>query len=147
MISAGVLHVLAAVTAIVVGAIVLRGRKGSGRHRRSGYLYLGAMVYLNLAALAIDTKGVIGPFHVLAFVSLANLAAAYTVLLVGRAGRARTEAHGVLMMWSYAGFVTAGIGQAAARLDLPVGPIIGICLFVAAILVHVVRPRSPRFAT
>jgi uncharacterized membrane protein len=147
VISPGIIHVAAALTAILVGAYVLAARKGTVRHRRLGYLYLAAMGYVNFAALAIDTNGALGPFHALAFVSLANLAAGYLVLLLAPPGRRRTDAHGMLMMWSYSGVVTAGIGQGAAALAAPVGPVIGLCVAVSAVLIHVVRPHGLRFAT
>ncbi len=54
MISAGLIHVAAAVIAMFAGAVLFGSRKGTKRHRRLGYLYLGAMVNLNVAAWTVD---------------------------------------------------------------------------------------------
>jgi uncharacterized membrane protein len=43
------LHVLGAVTAFVIGAVLLRGVKGSGLHRKLGYTWVAAMT---LAAIS-----------------------------------------------------------------------------------------------
>jgi uncharacterized membrane protein len=137
----GLIHVAAAVVALVAGAILLAGRKGTMRHRRLGYLYLGAMAYVNLAAWTVDTHGAIGLFHVLTIVSVATLVGAHAILLTGRRSRGRSEAHGAMMAWSYAGVLAAGLGQGATAASLSVGVVIGGTLLVAGLLIHVARPR------
>ncbi len=140
MIPPGLLHVSAAVVALVCGVVIFAARKGTMRHRRLGFLYLGAMIYVNLAAWAVDTDGALGPFHVLTLVSVATLAAAYGIVVLGRRGRATSEAHGIMMAWSYAGAVAAGLGQAAVVAELPVDAVIAGTLAAAGVLIHVVHP-------
>ncbi len=144
MISPGLVHVTAAAVALAVGALIFRAPKGTMRHRRFGFLYVGAMVYLNIAAWAVDTKGVIGPFHYLTVVSLATLALAYSSVLLGRRSRVRGETHGILMAWSYAGAVSAALGQGAAAAELPVGIVIGGSLATAGVIIHIGRPAALR---
>jgi uncharacterized membrane protein len=142
MIPSGLIHVAAAAVALGAGAALFAGRKGTMRHRRLGFLYLGAMAYVNLAAWSVDTRGGIGPFHALTVVSVATLVGAYVILLVGRRSRGRNEAHGAMMAWSYAGVLAAGLGQGAAVIGLPVGTAIAATLTVAGLLIHAVRPRA-----
>ncbi len=144
MITPGLVHLGAAVIALVTGLLLFASRKGTMRHRRLGYLYLAAMVNLNVAAWSVDTDGVIGPFHVLTVVSLATLVGAYLVILLGRPGRGRSEAHGTMMAWSFAGAVAAGLGQAATVLALPVGATILGSLAVGAVVIHGLRPGALR---
>jgi uncharacterized membrane protein len=141
MIPPGLIHVAAAAVALGAGAALFAGRKGTMRHRRLGFLYLGAMAYVNLAAWSVDTRGAIGPFHVLTVLSVATLVGAYVILLTGRRSRGRSEAHGTMMAWSYAGVLAAGLGQGAAATDLSVGVVIGATLLAAGLLIHVARPR------
>jgi len=140
----GAIHVGAAIIAIVVGALMFASPKGTRRHRRLGYLYVAAMVNVNLAAWTVDSGGVVGTFHVLTIVSLATLFAAYAVIVTGRRSDRRSEAHGILMAWSYAGAVSAGLGQAAVVASLSVGAVIGGSLALAAVIIHVVRPGALR---
>ncbi len=73
--------------------------------------------------------------------SVATLVGAYAILMTGRGSRSRSEAHGTMMAWSYAGVLAAGLGQEAAAADLPVGATIAGTLTLAALLIHVARPR------
>lgn len=144
MIPAGVVHVAAAVIAMSVGAVMFGSQKGTKRHLRLGYLYLAAMVNVNVAAWTVDTGGTIGPFHVLTIVSVVTLVGAYSLVVTGRPGAGRRESHGVLMAWSYAGVVSAGLGQAAVATDAPVGAVIGLSLALAGLIIHVIRPAALR---
>ncbi len=146
MIAPGVLHVAAAAVALLAGAFLFASRKGTRRHRRLGYLYLAAMTNLNLAAWAVDTGGAIGPFHYLTLLSLATLIGAYAIIVTGRSGPGRSEAHGIMMAWSYAGAISAGLGQASVLAELPVGGVIGVSLAIAGLVIHVVRPRALRMS-
>jgi len=133
----GWLHFLLALLAIALGIAVVIRRKGTRRHRLTGRIYLAAMVALNLAAFFIynDRPG-LGPFHYLAMVSLATLAAGFGVLrVVANTGRARVM-HGYFMSWSLAGLLAAGAGQGAAALDMPVGIVIVGLLLIAGGVIH-----------
>ncbi|MBX3134540.1 MAG: DUF2306 domain-containing protein [Gemmatimonadaceae bacterium] len=123
----GTIHFVAAVAAIVLGAIVLRqGPKGGPRHRRIGWTYLLAMLTVNATAFTLyGLFGGFGPFHVAAVVSLAGIVAG--MLAARRARRARlanqrflrahrVEVHFWWMTFSYVGLVAALASEAITRL-------------------------------
>ena len=70
----GSLHVAAAVLALAVAAIVLVRTKGTTAHVRLGWLYVVRLVLVDAFALLTYQDG-IGPFHLLAVISLATLTA------------------------------------------------------------------------
>lgn len=72
--SAGLIHLLTSLTALVLGTIVLFSRKGTRFHKTCGYGYVLSMVILNLTAFSIYHlfRGW-GPFHYAAVLSSATL--------------------------------------------------------------------------
>ena len=70
----GSLHVAAAVLALAVAAIVLVRTKGTTSHVRLGRAYVVLLVLVDAFALVTYQDGV-GPFHLLAVISLATLTA------------------------------------------------------------------------
>ena len=107
-------HVVAACIAMAVGVAVLVRRKGDSRHVGLGYLYVAAMLVVNLSVLGMyEATGQPGPFHVLAAFSIVTTGLGWLSLQRrGRAGRA-LEAHASFMTWSWIGVLTAGLAQAA----------------------------------
>jgi len=72
----GLVHLACAVVALGAGAGVLLLRKGTRRHRRLGWVYVAAMLGLNLTALLIYRLfGRFGPFHLAALLSLVTVLA------------------------------------------------------------------------
>ena len=102
----GSLHVAAAVLALIVAAIVLVRPKGTPAHMRLGRVYAVLLVLVDAFALLTYRNG-IGPFHLLAVISLATLTAG-VVWSPRRRGSRQT--HGILMIWSVCGLVGAGAG-------------------------------------
>ena len=105
----GSLHVAAAVLALAVAAIVLVRTKGTTAHVRLGWLYVVLLVLVDVFALLTYQNGV-GPFHLLAVISLATLTAG---LVWSPRRRGSRQTHGILMIWSIAGLVAAGLAQGA----------------------------------
>ena len=70
----GSLHVAAAVLALAVAAIVLVRTKGTTSHVRRGRVYVVLLILVDAFALLTYQDG-IGPFHLLAVISLATLTA------------------------------------------------------------------------
>jgi len=115
MAPSGLLHLLAAAVALVAGAAVLLGRKGTRRHRRLGVAYVVAMLVLNASALAIyRLSGAFGPFHAAALVSLATVIPGYFTVRAKRPGWLLR--HYLWMTFSYAGLIAAAVSEAATRL-------------------------------
>lgn len=119
----GLLHLFAALTALLAGFAVLVTRKGTRRHRRVGWLYVASMAAVNATALLIyDLFGGFGPFHVAALFSGLSVAGGLLPALRRRPRRRWIPVHAYWMAGSYVGLVAAAVSEAATRwLDLPFG--------------------------
>ena len=106
-------HVVAAVSALLVGAAVLLLPKGTHTHRVIGTVYVLALVLVNVAALSLHRENAFGVFHALAVASLVTIAVGLSPLLLGRRSPPVIATHAYCMTWSYAGLVAAGCGQLA----------------------------------
>jgi uncharacterized membrane protein len=104
-------HVLAAVSALLVGAAVLLVPKGTQTHRAIGPVYVLALVLVNVAALSLHRASTFGVFHALAVASLVTIAVRLSPLLLGKRSPPVIATHAFCMTWSYAGLVAAGCGQ------------------------------------
>ena len=104
-------HVLAAFSALLVGAAVLLLPKGTHTHRVIGTVYVLALVVVNVAALSLHRENTFGVFHALAVASLVTIAVGLSPLLLGRRSPPVIATHAYCMTWSYAGLVAAGCGQ------------------------------------
>jgi uncharacterized membrane protein len=123
----GLVHFLAALLAMGVGATVLLVKPKGGRvHRRLGLVYVGAMLTVNATALMIyGLFGGFGPFHAFAIVSLVGLVFGWRAIFQARAARARgemfnrarwIEVHYYWITWSYVGLLAAAASEAITRL-------------------------------
>ena len=110
-------HVVAATSALCMGAVVLLLRKGTRVHRGLGGVYALALVATDVAALSLHREAAFGVFHALAVVSLVTLALALVPLILGRRSPRVLATHAYCMAWSYVGLVAAGSGQLAAARD------------------------------
>jgi len=111
----GLVHLLASCVALVAGMWVLATAKGTVRHRRIGYVYVVAMVVLNVTAMMIYRLfGGFGIFHVLALVSGATLAAGMVPLLLRRPSGVAW--HLSMMYWSVVGVYAAFVAEVLVRL-------------------------------
>jgi uncharacterized membrane protein len=95
----GSLHVAAAALALIVAAIVLVRTKGTTAHVRLGRIYVVLLILVDAFALLTYQNG-IGPFHILAVISLATLTAG---LVWSPRRRGTRQTHEILMIWSVAG--------------------------------------------
>ena len=114
----GVSHLIAAMTALAAGAIVLFARKGTGFHVALGYLYLLAMVAVNATALSkYDLTGAPNFFHAAAIGSSLTIIAAFAAAMAYRVTRntSAAAAHGIFMIWSYYGLVAALVAEIVTR--------------------------------
>lgn len=109
MTAPGLVHVVCAALSLGLAGFILLRPKGTPEHVRAGHAYVGLLVLLNASALLVPTDE-IGPFHVLALVSVATLAAGLLLSPRRRGGRVP---HAILMVWSVAGVVAAGLAQGA----------------------------------
>lgn len=159
MISLGLTHTIAAVTALVAGAAVLMTRKGTRRHRQLGWAYVVSMLLLNVTALMIYRLfGRFGPFHAGAVFSFVTVVAGTGAALGARRARARRDAvgharaierHYQWMTWSYVGLAAAAVSEVATRMPAlrprpGQGMAFGITVGVATLLVVAVGARLIR---
>lgn len=129
----GVVHTTGAMVALLAGAAVLLGRKGTRVHRQLGHLYLWALVLVNGTAFMLtELTGRFGPFHVLAGVSLATLCAGVVPALTRRPKGGWLELHARYMAWSYAGLSAAAAAEVAVRIP---GAPFGVAAAVASVVV------------
>ncbi len=110
-------HIGAAVIAIVTGCLVLLRVKGTRLHRRMGLGYVVAMVILNVTSFFIfSLTGEASLFHSLAVFSLLTVIAGYTAAILRRPQGGWLEMHFQLMTWSYIGLLAAAAAEAAVRI-------------------------------
>jgi uncharacterized membrane protein len=111
------LHILAALVAIGTGLWVLLRTKGTRRHRLVGYVYVAAMVTMNVSSFFIfKLTGEFSPFHVAAFLSLATVIAGFVPVYLRRPAHGWLDMHLQFMAWSYIGLLAAAASEAAVRI-------------------------------
>lgn len=153
----GRFHLVTALLSLIVGAFVFLGtRKGTRLHRQAGWLYVAAMLSLNVSALMIyDLFGRFGPFH---FAAIASLVSTILGLASARAARrhrlarARETAnldvarHYAWMSWSYVGLAAAAVAETATRVPAfrpgpGQGAIFGVVVVVTSLAVVIAGGR------
>jgi uncharacterized membrane protein len=142
----GSVHFALATAALILGAVSLSQTKGGLRHRVLGRLYSAALVLVNVSALSIyrDSSGM-GPFHILAIISLVTLAAGLIPAVLRRPDDSWLDLHAYFMCWSYVGLAAAGAAQmttkfAGSGLFQVAIPVVVIVL-IGALLIHGRVPR------
>jgi uncharacterized membrane protein len=112
----GWFHVVCALVALASGAVVLRRRKGTRWHRRTGWVYDGSMLLLNGTALMIyRLTGSFGMFHVGAIFSLATVGMGVAAAVRRRPAGGWLERHYWWMTYSYVGLLAAAVAEVATR--------------------------------
>lgn len=69
----GLFHTLVAIVAMITGLVVIFNTKGTKFHKRVGYIYVVAMVLLNVTAFFIVNFGGFSLFHFFAIISLLTI--------------------------------------------------------------------------
>jgi uncharacterized membrane protein len=133
-------HLVAAVSALLVGSVVLLLPKGTSTHRTIASVYVLALVFVDVAALSLHREDAFGVFHALAVVSLGTIAVGLAPLLLGKRSATAITTHAYCMTWSYAGLVAAGCGQLAVTVAPDVRPwvvpvVIGAVLSISAVAI------------
>ncbi len=141
-------HLVAAVTALLVGSVVLVLPKGTPTHRTIATVYVVSLVLVDVAALSLHREDTFGVFHALAVVSLGTLGVGLAPLLLGKRSALAIATHAYCMTWSYAGLVAAGCGQLAVTVggqDIGSGVVpivIGAVLSISAVAIFGRVPSS-----
>jgi len=113
------LHVAGALGAILTGAVLLAGRKGTRRHRRLGYGYFASMTLLLGSAAVMPASFMplfgtrFGFFHIFLVIGVASMLLGMAALRRWRRRRdpEALRAHQIHLAYSYAGVLMAGVSQ------------------------------------
>jgi len=117
--SAGWLHLIVSILALVFGTWVLAARKGTQAHRRVGYLYAISMILLIATSLMIYRLfGRFGVFHFAAIVSAITLAGGMVPVILRRPKNSWLGLHFSFMYWSVFGLYAAFVAETATRLPV-----------------------------
>lgn len=100
-------HAVAAMTALVLGAVQLAMPKGTARHRIMGYVWLSLMALTALTSFAIFDLRLIGPFSPIHLLSLFVLLTIFHVVRDARRGNIRAHARAVKQLYGL-GLVLTG---------------------------------------
>ncbi|HEX8679380.1 MAG TPA: DUF2306 domain-containing protein [Chthoniobacterales bacterium] len=142
-------HIIAAVAALLLGAVVFLNRKGTRLHVQMGIGYVVSMLIMNVTALGIyRLTGNLNPFHVGAVFSLATVLAGWVPAIRRKPRDAWLRLHFEFMSWSYVGLVAAAFAEAGTR--LPHAPFVGAVLASSIVVfllggMLVVRARARYF--
>ncbi|MEM7311464.1 MAG: DUF2306 domain-containing protein, partial [Planctomycetota bacterium] len=111
-----------ALVALVLGPLIFLKVKGRRFHRIAGYVYVLAMLTVNITALtSYQMSGRPNLFHFFAVVSLTALLPGYFAVraAVRHRDNKAMSGHAEAMIWSYFGLFMAGLSQVGTRLALP----------------------------
>lgn len=114
----GLVHTLAAISALSLGPAVFLRKKGTALHKKLGYCYAASMLLLNATALMIyELFDGFGIFHYAAIVSLATLTTGIIPAVRKRPAN-WIEWHYMGMTWSYVGLSAAALAETLTRLPM-----------------------------
>lgn len=132
----GLVHILAALAAMVVGTIVLVIKKGTRTHRFLGYLYFYLMLTLNGTAFMLyGLLGTFGPFHVAAVISLLTLMAGFVPVIRRKPRSKWLMQHFTFMYFSIVGLYAAFVSETLTR--IPKTPFYTM-VFAASLLITMI---------
>lgn len=118
----GGVHTLSAMIALVVGGKVFFEVKGTSLHRVYGYIYVVAMLVLNVSAIPLQNLfGGVGWFHLFILISLPYLIWGMYYPLFDRENPKWQIYHYEIMSYSYVGLVAAFVAEVFIRVPLALG--------------------------
>jgi uncharacterized membrane protein len=142
-------HIIAAVAALFLGAVVFLTRKGTRLHVRVGIGYVVSMLVMNVTAFGIyRLTGTLNAFHVGAFFSLVTVLAGWVPAIRRRPAERWLQMHFEFMSWSYVGLIAGAVSEAVTR--LPQAPFVGAVVAGSAVVfllggMLILRARSTYF--
>jgi uncharacterized membrane protein len=151
------IHVVTAVLALFIGAILLLARKGTGSHRLLGRVWIGLMVTTALSSFFIHSLRLYFGFSPIHILSVLTLIGSWQAVVAARAGRIAEHRRHVGNLYTFA-LLTAGaftllpgrlmhkllIGEEQGQVHLIA---IGVLLATVALLQWWLRRRGARLPT
>ena len=111
----GLIHLIASILALITGTLVLTLRKGTGRHKQIGYIYLGSMILLLITAFMIYRLfNGFGIFHAFGLLSTFSLIMGMVPVLRRKPGNYIFR-HFRSMYWSIIGLYGAFVAEIMVR--------------------------------
>ena len=98
------LHLVAALLALPLGAVVLFRRKGNLIHRWLGRFWVWLMLTVAIGSFWIQGRGHLSAIHVLSVVTIVNLGYAFWAIR-----RGKVHGHRISMICSYTALCIAGV--------------------------------------
>jgi uncharacterized membrane protein len=143
----GTIHIVFAIAALAIGAAVIFRPKGGIGHRTLGYFYVIFLFSVNVSALLVYEESVgMGPFHILAIISLVTLISGFIPVFLRRPETSWLNFHAYFISWSYVGLVAAGVAQLVTMwFSLPAEVTVGLpsvlVVIVGGVLIHTRVPQ------
>lgn len=143
----GTIHLVFAIAAFILGAVVVFRPKGGLRHRTLGYFYAISLLSVNVSALSVYEEAVgLGPFHILAIISLVTLISGFIPAFLRRPVSSWLNLHAYFISWSYVGLVAAGVAQIVTMwsnwpAQFTVGLPSILIVIIGAMLIHTRVPK------
>lgn len=121
------IHLLASILALISGSLILAMKKGTGIHRKIGYVYAMAMTIVVATAFMIYRLfGGFGIFHIAAIVSGVTLAGGM-IPAIRRKPKNWMVMHFSFMYWSVLGLYAAFVSEVLTRVpEQPFFNMVGI---------------------
>lgn len=96
------IHTYAAIVALLLGAFVLRAKKGSKTHRNTGKLWVILMVFVAVSSFWISGIRTFGPFSPIHLLSVFALWSVYQGIKFARAGQIKAHMRNMKTLYFYA---------------------------------------------
>lgn len=134
--STGLIHLISAILALVLGTGVLVARKGTLLHRRIGYGYSLSMAVLNGTAFGLyHLFDGYGPFHIAAIISLITLLAGLFPFIFNYRGNHKMAHHIAWMYYSVIGLYAAFASEIIVRIPgVPFSLVVGLATLVVMVI-------------
>lgn len=113
----GIIHLTAALLAMLFGTLTFFTNKGSRQHKQVGYAYVAAMITVNGTAFLIyELYHKFGPFHGAAVWSSVSIVAGMVPVLIKKPGEGKwLRLHYYFMNWSVVGLYAAFWAETLVR--------------------------------
>ena len=98
------LHMIAAIAAVLISGVVMFREKGTVRHRIMGRVWAVLMLYVAVGSFFIQARGRFSVIHILSVVIIVSIASAVYSIRKGNVRR-----HKISMSTSYASLCIAGL--------------------------------------
>jgi uncharacterized membrane protein len=113
----GWLHIIFSLASLWFGTMILLQPKGTNSHKRNGYMYVVAMLGVNMTAFLIyHLFNRFGPFHIAAVISSLTLFGGMTPVLFRKYIKAWFNFHMSFMYYSVIGLYAAFASEVIVRI-------------------------------